>query len=439
MEIKENTQTGAVEFVTYIGGDGYSAPVVYKKTDDNSGTAQEQTLYLHRDYQGSILAITKETGVVLEKRHFDAWGAITKVQDGAGNTVNGLTILDRGYTGHEHLQSVGLIHMNGRLYDAKLYRFLQPDNYVQDPSNTQNYNRYSYVLNNPLKYTDPSGELSLKSIGKWISKNANDVIAGAAIAVGIVLVATGVVTFGTTGYLGGALIGLGVSHFAATYQEYKETGDWNAASKNAGIIFGISFSTDFGYNNSKDAANGVVQNKPVVKPDTMNNGGEGQGSVRDNFNNISNYTGLIGDIGATTNFNGRYYFSDMDNTYFDFKNFSKWGGYLGTAANTYNISTGIYDIYNAKNQQEMNFATASLTFNASVIAVSRYYPIVGIGVGTLNIIGDSEVYHNALYEAKREACFKKYGSYPNGVNHTATLNQNSGMYRECPTCPLKFR
>lgn len=157
MEIKQ-TDTGAVEFVTYIGGDGYTAPVVYKKTFNSGGTAQEQTLYLHRDYQGSILAITNATGAVLEKRQFDAWGAIVKVQDGANNTLNVLTILDRGYTGHEHLQSVGLIHMNGRLYDAKLHRFLQPDNFVQDPSNTQNYNRYGYVLNNPLKYIDPSGE-----------------------------------------------------------------------------------------------------------------------------------------------------------------------------------------------------------------------------------------------------------------------------------------
>ena len=113
---------------------------------------------MHRDYQGSILAITDAAGAVLEKRLFDAWGAIVKVQDGAGNNLNVLTILDRGYTGHEHLQSVGLINMNGRLYDPKLHRFLQPDNYVQDPSNTQNYNRYGYVLNNPLKYTDPSGE-----------------------------------------------------------------------------------------------------------------------------------------------------------------------------------------------------------------------------------------------------------------------------------------
>ena len=48
--------------------------------------------------------------------------------------------------------------MNGRLYDPKLHRFLQPDNYVQDPFNTQNYNRYGYCINNPLKYSDPDGE-----------------------------------------------------------------------------------------------------------------------------------------------------------------------------------------------------------------------------------------------------------------------------------------
>ena len=50
--------------------------------------------------------------------------------------------------------------MNGRLYDPLLHRFLMPDNYIQDPYNTQNFNRYGYVLNNPLRYTDPSGELT---------------------------------------------------------------------------------------------------------------------------------------------------------------------------------------------------------------------------------------------------------------------------------------
>ena len=107
----------------------------------------------------SIVAITNQSGQVVEKRLFDAWGLIIKVQDGVGNVLTGLVALDRGYTGHEHLQGVNLIHMNGRLYDPLVHRFLQPDNFVQDPYNTQNFNRYGYVLNNPLKYTDPSGEL----------------------------------------------------------------------------------------------------------------------------------------------------------------------------------------------------------------------------------------------------------------------------------------
>lgn len=67
--------------------------------------------------------------------------------------------LSRGYTGHEMLPEFGIINMNGRLYDPLLGRFFSPDNYVQLPDFAQSYNRYSYCLNNPLKYTDPSGEL----------------------------------------------------------------------------------------------------------------------------------------------------------------------------------------------------------------------------------------------------------------------------------------
>lgn len=168
MEIKQNMLTGEVEFVTYIGGDGYSSSVVLK-----SDGATQEYLYLHRDYQGSIVAITDHSGNVVEKRLYDAWGDVLQIQDGQGNSLAAFSILDRGYTGHEHLQSVGLINMNGRLYDPKLHRFIQPDNFVQDPSNTQNFNRYGYVLNNPLKYTDPSGEfipfLAVVGIGVLIA------------------------------------------------------------------------------------------------------------------------------------------------------------------------------------------------------------------------------------------------------------------------------
>jgi RHS repeat-associated protein len=68
-------------------------------------------------------------------------------------------LFDRGFTGHEHLDKFGIINMNGRLYDPLLGRFLSPDNYMQLPDNSQNFNRYSYCLNNPMLYTDPSGEL----------------------------------------------------------------------------------------------------------------------------------------------------------------------------------------------------------------------------------------------------------------------------------------
>ena len=57
------------------------------------------------------------------------------------------------------LAEFDIINMNGRLYDPVLGRFFSPDNYVQMPDNSQNFNRYSYCLNNPLKYTDPSGNL----------------------------------------------------------------------------------------------------------------------------------------------------------------------------------------------------------------------------------------------------------------------------------------
>ena len=153
VEIVCNKTDNSTKFVFYLGGDAYSAPAILISDGET-----QKLYYLHRDYLGSIVMLTDEDGNIAERRHFDPWGQPIKVEDGAGNTLDKLTLLDRGFTGHEHLQTVGLIHMNGRLYDPALHRFLQPDNFVQDPFNTQNFNRYGYCLNNPLLYTDPTGE-----------------------------------------------------------------------------------------------------------------------------------------------------------------------------------------------------------------------------------------------------------------------------------------
>lgn len=106
------------------------------------------------DNLGSILSVVDEDGTIVFHASYDAWGS----QSLRWNPVNGLK-MHRGYTGHEMLPEFGIINMNGRLYDPVLGRFFSPDNYVQMPDNSQNFNRYSYCLNNPLKYTDPSGEL----------------------------------------------------------------------------------------------------------------------------------------------------------------------------------------------------------------------------------------------------------------------------------------
>jgi RHS repeat-associated protein len=116
-----------------------------------------------------------------ERQSFDAWGerraAATHVTYRAGDGDafrTGGNDYDRGYTGHEQLDDSGLIHMNGRLYDPELGRMLSPDPFVQIPEFSQNFNRYSYVLNNPLNLTDPSGfdwlgNLGAKSLN-WLGR-----------------------------------------------------------------------------------------------------------------------------------------------------------------------------------------------------------------------------------------------------------------------------
>ena len=103
------------------------------------------------DRLGSYTDIMDGEGNRVFEANYDAWGKQTVSRNIIG--------FIRGYTGHEMLPEFGLINMNGRMYDPLLARFLSPDDFVQMPYSPQSYNRYSYCLNNPLKYTDPSGEL----------------------------------------------------------------------------------------------------------------------------------------------------------------------------------------------------------------------------------------------------------------------------------------
>jgi RHS repeat-associated protein len=152
----DDRAVGGVKEKLYLGGDFYTAPAVYVK----EGNGSWQIYYICRDYLGSITHVTNSSGTVVQELSYDAWG---KLRNPANQAVYApdsepTLFLGRGYTGHEHLTQFGLINMNARLYDAAVGRFLSPDPYVQNPLFSQSYNRYSYALNNPLIYTDPTGE-----------------------------------------------------------------------------------------------------------------------------------------------------------------------------------------------------------------------------------------------------------------------------------------
>ena len=176
----------------------YIADGVLVEQQHNTGGARtgEDTRYLLRDHLGSIDVITNVTGTVVQDLSFDAWGQRRAPDDWTVLALLRLTDTThgrhttRGYTGHEMLDAVGIIHMNGRIYDPNLGRFMQADPVIQFPDYSQSWNRYSYVLNNPLAYTDPTGYI---------------IPIFTALAVGIV--ASGIVK---TTILAAALIGAGV-------------------------------------------------------------------------------------------------------------------------------------------------------------------------------------------------------------------------------------
>ena len=142
----------------YISGPtGLCALIVQTISDQHTS---REIYYLQTDYQGSIIAVYYSNGILYKSFAYDPWGRRRNISNWTNyKDIDEETRITRGYCGHEHLDDFGTINMNGRIYDLRLGRFLSPDPYVQAPYNSQNYNRYSYCWNNPLKYTDPSGKI----------------------------------------------------------------------------------------------------------------------------------------------------------------------------------------------------------------------------------------------------------------------------------------
>ncbi len=152
---KRNLQTQErvpAQVRSYVGD--YLLSVVVIDTVDQERVPVQ--FYLHKEALGSTDAITNQEGALVERRSHDPFG---KPRNALGVAQNELAskISQRGFTDHEHLDEVQLIHMNGRAYDFNLGRFLSVDPFVVNPGFSQSFNAYSYVLNNPLTFVDPTG------------------------------------------------------------------------------------------------------------------------------------------------------------------------------------------------------------------------------------------------------------------------------------------
>ena len=160
--------------ITYYSDKLYEEEITGSKTtwrayiDDiaviSQTTGEDATIrYTHRDRLGSARVFTDHNGQVEAERNFDPFGKPRLASGGLKSFGNAkLNDLEdaktrRGFTDHEHLDDVELIHMNGRVYDYNLGRYMSVDPVIQSPTNSQSINPYSYIMNNPLSGTDPTG------------------------------------------------------------------------------------------------------------------------------------------------------------------------------------------------------------------------------------------------------------------------------------------
>jgi RHS repeat-associated protein len=250
-----NTAGGFVETIFIEAG---GQVIAYIETTSRNQTT---TRYLHHDHLGSVAVITKENGTIDKRYSYNAWGR-QRDPDTWKNYVAPPEVPtnQRGFTFHEMLEIDFLICMNARVYDPVMGRFLSADSYVQFPDDLQSYNRYGYVMNNPLSYTDPTGHFSLR-------KFVGIVIGIAAIATGNAWL-TGI--FGNVGLAGAVISGATWGFGIAYVNTILSGGSLGDAFKNGlvgGFWGGVSAGLTYGIGHGLFGKTGIIsQEYEIFKP-----------------------------------------------------------------------------------------------------------------------------------------------------------------------------
>jgi RHS repeat-associated protein len=147
---EEHYADGRVRKIDYITG-----PTVLIGVNISTDGV-DTLLYAFTDRFGNLVMLVDGDKNIVERLAYDPWGARRNPGDWTKpDTASHL--LSRGYSMHEHLDCLGLINMNARVYEPATCSFLSPDPLIADEGNWLNYNRYLYCLGNPVKFADPTG------------------------------------------------------------------------------------------------------------------------------------------------------------------------------------------------------------------------------------------------------------------------------------------
>jgi len=114
--------------------------------------------YFLTDHLGSVVAITNDTGTLTSQQRYLPFGGVRTLATPPNSPIMST---DLGYTGQRNDSYIKLMDYDFRWYGPELARFISPDSIVPNPANPQSLNRYAYVLNNPIRYNDPTGHCAM--------------------------------------------------------------------------------------------------------------------------------------------------------------------------------------------------------------------------------------------------------------------------------------
>ena len=156
--VRQSWRTESIDF--FYDESGRPFAMTYQRADD-----APQTYYYVLNLQGDVVKLVDVSGAEVASYEYDAWGNVL-LQSGSMASTNPLR-----YRGYYRDSETGFYYLQSRYYDPANRRFINADRYVNANGDLIGFNMYAYCSNNPVMFTDPSGE----NIWDWLKDKANDV------------------------------------------------------------------------------------------------------------------------------------------------------------------------------------------------------------------------------------------------------------------------